>query len=160
MGRVGVGPLKIDNVEVQPYLIEDCAFKLTKHMMKTFSLVERPRSAIIGHWESINDDKRKPIKCPFGMLKKYVWNATNRGPFTFMKTIVLLVRAFLLLQNGVPTFLIIVLIKMKHFTMVSMLWMMTLPRLKRKWGNVNGMHFCVISLISIQFHQPAFRTPA
>lgn len=61
--------LTIGDVDIRPYLIGDCAFRLTRHMMTTTSSTQQAAQPPLARWEVVASMTRKPIECAFGILK-------------------------------------------------------------------------------------------
>lgn len=62
--------LKVGNVQVRPFLLGGCAFRLTPYMMRSCS--SKPEKAVDPRLERFvanATSTRKPIECIFGMLK-------------------------------------------------------------------------------------------
>lgn len=64
-----VSPLRIGNVEIEPYIMGDGAFSLSKHDMKTCSKDEIAADPDLREWEMRATATRKTVECAFGILK-------------------------------------------------------------------------------------------
>ena len=62
--------LIIFGAEIRPYLIGDCAFRLSRNMMKSKSKKEQKLDQDLVLWEKYASRGRKPIECAFWMLKR------------------------------------------------------------------------------------------
>ena len=64
-----VPSLHIDSVEVRPYILGECAFSLSKRVMKTCSREEIVASLYLSEWKKRATATRKPLECAFDIPK-------------------------------------------------------------------------------------------
>ncbi len=91
--------LQLEEVQIQPYLIGDCAFTLSKHVMKTTSTREQKAHPELKEWEKLASKTRKPVECAFGILKKR-FPVLKRGlSLRYEKEASIIVRSCTILHN-------------------------------------------------------------
>lgn len=61
--------LRIGDVDVRPYLLGDCAFRLTPYMMRSCTKPEKSANPELEKFDAAATSTRKPVECVFGMLK-------------------------------------------------------------------------------------------
>lgn len=94
-----VPTLQVGSVGIRPYIIGDGAFSLSKYMMKTSFQQEVSADADLLEWNRRVSQTRKPVECPFGILKKRFSTLSNGVSMEHEDDSVYFITASLILHN-------------------------------------------------------------
>lgn len=93
-----ISKMGIFHIDIQPYLLGDCAFKLTQSMMRSCTKPEKVADEKLEVFDSVTSFTRRSIECTFGMKKfrflvlKYGFTLTHEYDTSYVATASVILR--------------------------------------------------------------------